>query len=154
MITGLSFYTLARAPQVPGTRLAPVQAAMSPPIFTHHATFWVIFLLPLLLHWTATCRAASGSWGFGCLSQGNPRDKSWERNVRHGGWQIFWGKRLNLVPLQSLHEMVELLVILKNSVTPYFLLQRTDLFFVGKWKELGFGSERSQSHPAWCLLAV
>lgn len=32
------------------------------------------------------------------------------------------GKGLDLVPLKSLYEVVELLVILKNSVTPYLIL--------------------------------
>lgn len=162
VITGLSFYTLARAAQVPGTRAGPspgrhvashphsschflgyISPAPPPPLGSHlQSCFWFLGLwLPLRV--IQKTKAA-----LTCAVE------VWEWNVRHSGWQTFGGKRLSLVPLQSLQEMVELLVSLKNSVTPYFLLQWTDLFFIEKWKELGFGSDRSQSHPVWCLLAV
>lgn len=150
MIIDLSFYTLARTPSHP--RLQGWPQSRAPcylPVFTHHAIFWVIFLLPLL-HWAATCRATSGSWGFGCLSQGNLKltkaaqtqeVEVWEWNVRHDGWQIFLGKGLNVAPLRSLHEMVELLVILKKFFySILILLQWAGLFFIEKWNKLGFWS--------------
>lgn len=119
-VKGLSFYTLARAPHVPGTRAGPSPGR-------HVASQASLMPLSGL---SFSCSSPSTGQppaelllvpGLWLRSQGNLKDKSPSDlrsrrlgvNVRHGGWQIFGGKRLNLVPLQSLHEMVEFLWFLK-----------------------------------------